>query len=357
MKKNRSFSIDFFKNLFSIHIFWSFDSVIGHRRAFDGFLSGIFFCKDCDPTVAAMPKKIDGFRRTPAPRCLAKNELGIIMQGPWDARTSALNARLVRKYFPHNPFVVSSWKKNEVSLRELQDDLSVIWSEDCGEPGIGNVNLQTYSTTVGIRWLENLGVKRVLKMRTDTLLASIWALNFLDNILSQFSVETSTRIVGIEANRYIPYKFDDRLVFGDLEVIKDYFRPTRDCTYTQNLSSQAIIKGVPVCPETVLFSRFVEGNGHKANWTMLSWLECLQRYTVITDSSALGFRWSKSPPWTQASTDLILSDKYSRNVSFAEWLALFNSSESQLLEQASYGSQEYYETISPLGVRKCRIKT
>lgn len=135
--------------------------------------------------------------------------------------------RIYTALFPSVKIILSTW--NDQELKQFYTEfpsLVIIESQKPEVNGFLNFNLQHITTNAGIEMAEKLGIKRLLKTRTDQRFYNENAISFLNVLIEKFpsniSLDCMGRIffINLSSLENIPYHLSDMLHFGYIEDIK-----------------------------------------------------------------------------------------------------------------------------------------
>ena len=97
---------------------------------------------------------------------VAKDNLSVLIQGPYDAAITPKTVSSIRKHLGNVPIVLSTWEGAEIPA--LPDMPDVVVYNKCPPPdAFGNFNRQRYSTLEG---LKRVSTEYVFKIRSDFIL-------------------------------------------------------------------------------------------------------------------------------------------------------------------------------------------
>lgn len=259
---------------------------------------------------------------------------GLILQGPimhWKDFTLE-SVRLYRDVMRVNELVLvtslQTEKDREVAKRIIVSGCTVLDVNSGMFPGPANVNLQMEKTVVGLRHLDNLGVKFCLKTRTDQRLGDDLAIEALHYLHATFPPKSSAlkgRIIFSSLNSFLyrMYGPSDMFQFGLLQDLllywggePDYRRLPRD---SGSLREWSLGEWV----EVGLYTGFLRRIDWDIKWTLQDYWKSLAHTAIIVDSASLDQWW---PKYTS------LEERWKSNrgatlheeISFSKWLAILN---------------------------------
>lgn len=133
---------------------------------------------------------------------------------------------LYRKLYPNVKIIYSTWNdQNKEVLNKIEkiDDVYVITTQVPIESGVGHINYQIKSAQVGIEFARKLGVKYVLRTRSDVRIYRKRVLEYMHNILLKYEVCSpfqDRRIITMSGRcgtMNVFYVLCDFLTFGTLD--------------------------------------------------------------------------------------------------------------------------------------------
>lgn len=170
------------------------------------------------------------------PQYRGYRNVGIVLQGSVKENiTFVLNSVYwYRKIYPDIAIVVSAWKDelkdaDKTKLEEYR--CRVLENED---PQVldkekGHLGHQLYSTLKGIEYLEELGIRYVLKMRNDIRCYKADIIPYFLNLLHLFPKaceDMEERLLSVSFSNsfiYVPFHLSDFIWFGHMEDMKKLY--------------------------------------------------------------------------------------------------------------------------------------
>ncbi|CAO3363715.1 hypothetical protein [Azospirillum palustre] len=168
----------------------------------------------------------DGIDPTLIRKPAARSDRAILVQGPVLEGITAPLLRFYASRHPHDRLSLSTWSStsgNQLdAVAGLVDDLVLSDLPAC--PGPQNRNLQRQSTMAGLERLAGMGIRTVLKTRTDTLCAGevlsrgaeLQMAMPLPAALSNLGLRRRFIISERYTYKYLPYALSDIAMFGDI---------------------------------------------------------------------------------------------------------------------------------------------
>ena len=245
----------------------------------------------------------------------------IIIQGPIrrEDNFTLETVKLYRKHYPAATVILSTWEDEDIStFKTLEDKRSkIVRGKKPSYNGPGNVNMQAGSTKNGIALAVQMGLRYVLKTRTDQRMYGIGTLQFFINLLEQFPIRDGStqkkRIVGFNVTtttRYLPYHLSDLFMFGATEDMKTYW----DIPLIMDKTD----KRGPIV-ERRLFMGFLRNTGWDGKDTEEDFLRALGERCVVVGNESVDLYWPKY--FDRRREHRILDYQYPTfEISFKKWL-------------------------------------
>ena len=216
----------------------------------------------------------------------------IIMQGPIRSEDNFTleTVKLYRRHYPSATVILSTWENEDVSAFEgLEGEkFKLMRNKKPSNPGSSNINMQIVSTKAGIDRAVQMGLKYVLKTRSDQRMYGIDSLKFLKNMLDCFPVLhcelQRKRIISNNTgtNRSIPHHFSDLFMFGDAVDMQLYW------------TSDIVTADFYV--EAYLFQQFLQKTGWEIKNTNENFMSALGERCIIVDNESVDVYWPKNSP-------------------------------------------------------------
>lgn len=215
----------------------------------------------------------------------------IVIQGPIrrEDNFTLETVKLYRQHYPSATVILSTWEDEDVSSFETlkSERFEIILNSKPYPPGQNNINMQIASTKTGIDKAFSLGLKYILKTRTDTRMYGIDCLKFLINLLNRFPVVGSAiqrqRIIYHTkgSRKFNPYRFSDIFQFGAISDMKIFWK------------NYSLEKPATICPEIYLVSRFLENTEWEVKNTLENSFEALGKRFIVVDNESVDLYWCK----------------------------------------------------------------
>ena len=268
------------------------------------------------------------------------------MQGPvinYDSFTLK-TLSLYRKNFPNAIIILSTWALGDELVRSLRSiNVHVIQNQPPIYKGINNINLQLVTSSAGMLLAKDLGVKYVLKTRTDQCIYHPGLDIYLNNILQAFPLPVGcpiqeNRLVALSLNtfKFRMYGISDMFLYGHInDMIKYWCVPLDVREFSLMDRKNAWISWRShalwnVC-EVYLCTEFFKKIGRNLAYTLSDSYQAIRDHFIVIDQSAIDLYWHKYT---------LCTDKYQRmnlfdpQISFNDWLLLYSSFEDLIIDES-----------------------
>ena len=265
------------------------------------------------------------------------NEVGIVIQGPVIEKDDfTLNTiKLYMKNMSGAHIILSTWDDiSETFIRKIKAlNVDVICSSLPQNRGRGNVNLQIKSTMVGIVRAKELGMKYIMKTRTDQRIYKSDVIEYLLNLQKLFplqgdGVKLNQRIISTsyDSFKYRFYGVSDMFMFGEIEDMIKYWDYGEDYFISQMLSGMSDEQIFQeMCSETILAKNFLSKIGYNIKNTLEDSLNVYKQFFCFVDKEMIGLFWPKYT--NQYSRWQWYDDKnLLEEMTFLQWLNILNKS-------------------------------
>lgn len=268
----------------------------------------------------------------------------VIIQGPVGANIEFLleTVKLYKKFFANQEVVtiLVLWESDRKRLEDVIDEYVdyCLFLNPPEQPGIFNVDLQTYALTRGISLARKIGASYVLRTRTDCRIYDPDCISFLKSVLETFPIGSplgshpvlanSRRIIAssLVTGFHRVYGLTDIFLFGLTSDLAVYFDPLTHKSWCddQGIDHSCPLKqSTPVVSEIFLCARYLAGKGESLTWTKKHWHKCLANYFCIVDSESIDLFWKKYSWEFTSRFDRGYSDRNGRMAKFSDWLQLY----------------------------------
>lgn len=197
------------------------------------FSEAIEATSNCYMTYTYYPKYNDGAMNRLIYKCSEYENMAIIIQGPLVCKNhfTLESVRHYERMFPGIKVIVSTWKDAptwELELIENEKDAIVVQSEYPSNPGFGNINLQSISSLAGVKKAKEIGIKYVLKTRSDTRVTADGIMEYLRSYVEGIPLEIKTnkqksRIILFNCLLFHPYHDSGIFFFGFIDDMETFF--------------------------------------------------------------------------------------------------------------------------------------
>ncbi|MHD0315797.1 WavE lipopolysaccharide synthesis family protein [Fusobacterium varium] len=267
----------------------------------------------------------------------SKTKFGIVVQGPMIEKDDFTYKTLkdLKDSYPNNEIVLSTWNdQNKEKINKIKELGIYVIENDYPKNGMENINYQIYSTLSGIKYLKNLKVSYVMKLRTDQKICKRNVDIFLFNLIKTFKVIDSKniqkeRIIGINMNtiKYRPFSFSDLFQFGnieDMEKMWDIPLTTELFTSNDRKKLNCSVEEMEKFPnsEMYIYMNFLKKIGFKFEYNLKSYYKSLKERTIIIDKNTIDLYWFKY--------HILDYEKYrilEEKIDFLDWLNIYTDFE------------------------------
>lgn len=255
-------------------------------------------------------------------------KIGLIIQGPL-VKSGAFtleSVRLYKKTFKQSVIVLSTWDDEDSRYLEKikAEEIEIVLSQKPTKPGSFNKNYQIVSSYAGVSRARDLGVKYVLKTRSDQRMYARNIEEFLCNLLRTFSIpdgySQKERMIGINFNtrKSEPYYLSDMFLFGHVDdMISFWTIPLED-------DSAHLLQRCEIIPEVYFTSHFLTRVGQTLEWTVEHSWRMFAKHFCVTDQATLDLYWFKNPA-SREHYGLFYKDEIPYELmNFRDWLNLYH---------------------------------
>lgn len=301
-----------------------------------GFL--IYYTKNNYLRFNISPKYHNDFKLT-STEDLEKNEFALLIQGPIlnnDEKKFLYNTlQIYKKIFPNTSIVLSTWRGSDTSGFEKNfNNLTILKNEIPKNPGLVNINFQIKSASEGLKKIKEMGIKNVLKTRTDTRVMKPNTISYLLSMLDKFKISNQkfNRIFSCNllSTKFRPYGLSDLVMFGETKDIELYFNSEDEDTFFKKNQLDKIINDTALAGEVFLCSRYLINIGERLDWSQKHWWKCLAKYFGIFNCYDIDMFWKKYD-WQFEQRGLRnYSNLSHRCFDFSDWISLYSNKELNL---------------------------
>jgi len=268
-----------------------------------------------------------------------KTEFGILIQGPIlnnEEKKFLYNTlQIYKKIFPNTSIVLSTWESSNTA--EFENDfknLTILKNEIPKNPGLVNINFQIKSASEGLKKIKEMGIKNVLKTRTDTRVMKPNTVSYLLSMLDKFKISNQkfNRIFScnLQSTKFRPYGLSDLVMFGETKDIELYFNSEDEDTFFKKNQLDKIINDTALAGEVFLCSRYLINIGETLDWSQKHWWKCLAKYFGIFNCYDIDMFWKKYD-WQFEQRGLRnYSNLSHRCFDFSDWISLYSNKELNL---------------------------
>lgn len=229
------------------------------------------------------------------------SEFGILMQGPILIKQDFTyeTLRLYLHKYPNVKILLSTWNDLPIHyVKKLESlNITLLLNEKPIFSGKSNVNFQILSTNEGLNKLRMLGVKYVLKTRSDQRIYNDNNyLTYFKNIISKESLESkfiNRKLVITNLNMFKNrlYTISDMFMFGKIDDISFFW----DVPFQKKKSSHSeeyLNSNFPTA-EGYIINNFLKKINFKPKNTFSDSNAFISSYFIVIDHASLGLFWYK----------------------------------------------------------------
>lgn len=266
---------------------------------------------DCYVTYNLYPKYAKDQNDWLYAKSVCADEWGIVMQGPLrsEEEFTLETVRYYARLYPGVRVIVSTWKgEDEKIIRKLSEEENcyIIQSDLPKEAGISNINYQSFSSMVGVRRAKELGVKYVLKTRTDSRVNMPGIFDWLQSYLKMYPLDKyegqKERLIFFNAYLFMPFQEFGMFYAGNVDDMLSFFeaRPYPHVEKVKSLGNLLLAKG------TTYRQAFSEKNalnymttqyfakvGENVACDMQQWWDIVAKRTICFSVAMLKPLWPK----------------------------------------------------------------
>jgi hypothetical protein len=240
-----------------------------------------------------------------------------------------------RQLYPNVRIILSTWidektKINEDRLKDLSVDS--LFNEIPTYRGVSNINLQLVSTQSGIKLASDLGVKYILKTRTDQRVCkSIDFLGHMQNLQQNFPMAhdvLSSRLVIASTNSFKSrlYGITDMFMFGQMTDMQLYWKIPLESEFQPNvpLNADPVYFIANKQAEGYLVNHFFESLSFIPQWTFEDSQLFVANFFCVVDKEQLDLFWLKYERFIETISFHRKNDAQNwERFEFVDWLKAF----------------------------------
>ncbi len=225
---------------------------------------------------------------------LFDEKCAIVIQGPIKHENSFTfeTVKFYRRNYPSATVLLSTWNDEDVSsFKIFNDNKFKIIQSSKPYHGPCNVNMQIVTAGAGASEAYKLGLKYILKTRSDQRMYGVNCLEYLINMIDCFPVFNCSiqkkRLIATNTGttKFRPYHFSDLFMFGDAEDMKSYWNP--DLVTDQSIDPKKFLA------EGYFLFEYLKKTGWKPDGTMEDFMKALGERCVVVDNESVDVFWNK----------------------------------------------------------------
>ena len=266
-----------------------------------------------------------------------KSEWCILLQGPIISKHSFTLQTLVlyRYVYPNARIILSTWREelkklDQNKLVELKVDLLLNTKPEY--VGVSNINLQLVSTSAGLNFASDYGVKYVLKTRTDQRVCkSLDFFGHMHNLQINFPISNDkmeNRLIIASTNSFKSrlYGVTDMYMFGNISDMKLFWQipPEEKSEMLPQVNTDPVYFISNRQAEGYLVNHFFESIGFSPSWASEDSHYFLAQFFCVVDKEQLDLFWLKYERFIESFAFFRQNDaKNWERFEFADWLKAY----------------------------------
>lgn len=231
------------------------------------------------------------------------SDIGIVMQGPPVFKDSFTleTLKLYKRTFPKSMLIYSTWEIKDDNFKSELLLLNVILLENDLPSNNGplNVNYQIVSTREGVKRAKELGVRFVLKTRSDQRIYKSGVGKFLKETIFRFKDSKYPKLISVNINtlKYRPLGIGDMCMFGSIEDMINYWDckldPRKGKEYSLKPDESILDHAHENLAETYLCRSYLKKIGVDCELTLENTWYIYKKYFIVIDHQLLDLFWFK----------------------------------------------------------------
>lgn len=261
----------------------------------------------------------------------------IVLQGPILIENDFTfeTIKIYNKHFPDALIILSTWEDEDAKYLERfkrLDYLNIVLNKKPACVGISHINYQIFSSGNGIKLAKDMGIKYVIKTRTDQRMYAPNVLNYLYNLTEVFPVKKSfqqkRRLVGMSLNtfKYRIYGISDMLIYGHIDDMLSYWTPEFDNRLFDLSDGKANTlrkySRLRLC-EVYLMTKFLEKIGINLRWTLRDSWRIFADHFCVVDKEQLDLIWPKYNRCEYPNMKYDFKLNFKCELTFRDWLNIY----------------------------------
>ena len=264
-------------------------------------------------------------------------KVAIILQGPVCHRHNFTleTIRRYRRLYPDIRIYLSTWDNEKVDFDPETEGFTLIRNPLPENRGHGNINCQILSTRYGLEAAKRDGCRWAMKTRTDFRFYDWQLPHWYLSLLEEFPVRgkgLKSRIIVLEASRFMPFFIDDFCMFGEISDLEFFWNvPLRNTsggilrinTPDELLRMNEIYEPQP-CSEIYLYSSFANRLGDPCE------VKSAADYYQFLDDRLILTNWDQWLHFKYNTFNFLprrSMSSYPNYMTFRDWLCLYRDRE------------------------------
>lgn len=266
---------------------------------------------DCYVTYNLYPKYAEDQNDWLYAKSVCAAEWGIIMQGPLRSEDEFTleTVRFYAKLYPGVRVIVSTWKgEDEQLIKQLSQEKNcfVIQSDLPTEAGISNINYQSFSSLSGVKKAKDIGLKYVLKTRTDSRVNMPGIFDCLHGYIRMYPLDVDggqkERLILFNAYLFMPFQEFGMFYAGNVDDMLSFFDADSypHVEKVESLGNVLLAQGVTYRQAFVdknalnyLTTQYFAKLGENVSCDMRQWWDVVAKRTICLSVAMLRPLWPK----------------------------------------------------------------
>ncbi|WP_052570841.1 WavE lipopolysaccharide synthesis family protein [Endomicrobium proavitum] len=274
---------------------------------------------------------------------IKKRSLAIVMQGSilHENDFTLETVKIYKETFAECPIIVSTWQTEpQEAIWALENAGAIVLKNAPPEVKcFDNTNYQIKSTQAGLKKAKDIGVKYVIKTRTDQRMYETNLPEYFMDLQETFPLDTDIktqqkRLIAISLNtfKYRLYDISDMFLFGTIDDVLNFW----SCDYERRTvfpPFETILDYCKSCPCEIGFTiSYLERIGYNPTFTLKDSWESYAKYFCVIDASSVGLYWPKYTNETYRWRNFFGNNRLLEELTFKEWLSLYNHTKKYIPE-------------------------
>lgn len=232
----------------------------------------------------------------------SNDKFAIILQGPimMDNDFTCMTIKYYQRQYANAKIVVSTWSDEPAEslecIRRMNGGVELVLNDKPENPGFLNRNFQIVSSLGGCKRAAELGYDFIVKTRTDQCVKKRFVFSGILKLIKMFPTGDRERQKGrifLTSNGdsiFFPYFLSDFVYAGYKEDMINLFSIPLESRSKVTLPERCTVKEfseLRYSPEIYILSLYLESMGHKCDYTVADYWECVKKYLLCVEKSSL----------------------------------------------------------------------